>query len=335
MPFRPNQPSRDELASTMSDGGRAENVNFFGEGGIIRMGKKALLDEAKRLRAEEIAKGATGAEARDRVYQGTGLYTQRNIPAATPSLQWKMETPSFQARLTGIDPSEFGPGKIETISRPLGEMLDYPSLFEGDPSLADLRATFNIVLPGVKPRGGYRSWLDPESPGFNRPARNYDDPIYVTGGSHQDMMDTLLHEIQHAIQHRSGFPEGFTSKGAHGDIAAQKFDEMQKIAQRRRAEVLQGEPPEVDSPAWFEWQMNPEVQRLLGGYSSIAQGPGIAGRPYMGYRLSAGEIEADNAAKRARTIGLLSPDQQAAAQRLQGPWRTQEYPEDITWRSRF
>lgn len=330
--IRPNQPSRDELASTMSDGGRAENVNFFGEGGIIRMGKKALLDEAKRLRAEEITKGATGAEARDRVYQGTGLYTQRNVPGKLPSEQWKMETPSFQARLTGLSPSDFGPNKYDAISRPLGELLDYPSLFEGDPSLADLRADLTITDPGTKTTGGYRSQLDPQSPGFNRPSRDYRDPIYAVAGSHQDMMDTLLHEIQHAIQHRSGFPEGYSSQGP---LAAGKFDEMQKIAQRRRAEVLQGEPPEVDSPAWFEWQMNPEVQRLLGGYSAIAQGPGIAGKPYMGYRLSAGEIEADNAARRARTIGLLSPDQQAAVQRLQTPWTTQEYPEDITWRSRF
>jgi hypothetical protein len=334
MPFRPNQPSRDELASTMSDGGKAQNVNFFGEGGIIRMGKKALLDEAKRLRAEEITKGATGAEARGRVYQGTGLYTQRNVPGKLPSEQWKMETPSFQARLTGVDPSEFGPGKFDIISRPLGELLDYPSLFEGDPSLADLRATLNIRQPGTRTTGGYRSWLDPKSPGFSRPSRNYDDPIYVTGGSHQDMMDTLLHEIQHSIQHREGFPEGWSTQGQYGTTAAGKFDEMQKIAQRRRAEVLQGEP-EMDTPAWFEWQMNPEVQRLLGGYSSIAQGPGISGKPYMGYKLSAGEIEANNAAQRARTIGLLSPDEQAAAQRLQTPWTTQEYPEDITWRSRF
>jgi len=330
---RPNDP-RDELSGLMTDNGQAEPVNFFGERGIIKLGKKALLDEAKKLHAADLAKGATGAEARDRVYRDTGFYTQRGPAGAAPSLQWKMETPSFQARLKGDALEEFKPQTFDTVQRPLEDILDYDALFAGDPELARLRATLNFRPPGTRTTGGYNYTLDSGSTGYARPAQNFNDPITVTAGSREDLMNTLLHEIQHRIQHMEGFPEGWSTRGGFGDVAGEQFGKMQDIAKRRLGEVLQSGPP-PDDPNWLEWQLRPETQRLLGGYGSVANPPSNADRNFFGYRLSAGETEANNAANRAKIFSLLTPDEAAAAQRLSAPWTTQDYPEDVTWRRRF
>ena len=95
----------------------------------------------------------------------------------------------------------------------LSAVLDHPKLFAAYPDLANIPVTF---VDGVDYRGAYY----PTS-----------DKIRIaTSGDVQQMLSTLLHEIQHAIQHREGFATGGNTDSDFTRAIRNALDLMEKQA---------------------------------------------------------------------------------------------------------
>lgn len=76
----------------------------------------------------------------------------------------------------------------------LGELVDAPELFEAYPDMADLSVTFHTLEDGQN--GGYSRKFD--SIELSRDLKNRPEAL----------LNSLIHEVQHAIQNREGFARG-------------------------------------------------------------------------------------------------------------------------------
>lgn len=76
----------------------------------------------------------------------------------------------------------------------LGELVDAPELFEAYPDMADLSVTFHTLEDGQN--GGYSRKFD--SIELSRDLKNKPEAL----------LNSLIHEVQHAIQSREGFASG-------------------------------------------------------------------------------------------------------------------------------
>ena len=76
----------------------------------------------------------------------------------------------------------------------LGELVDAPELFEAYPDMADLSVTFHTLEDGQN--GGYSRKFD--SIELSRDLKNRPETL----------LNSLIHEVQHAIQSREGFASG-------------------------------------------------------------------------------------------------------------------------------
>ena len=76
----------------------------------------------------------------------------------------------------------------------LGELVDAPELFEAYPDMADLSVTFHTLEGGQN--GGYSRKFD--SIELSRDLKNRPEAL----------LNSLIHEVQHAIQNREGFASG-------------------------------------------------------------------------------------------------------------------------------
>lgn len=76
----------------------------------------------------------------------------------------------------------------------LGELVDAPELFEAYPDMADLSVTFHTLEDGQN--GGYSRKFD--SIELSRDLKN----------GPETLLNSLIHEVQHAIQSREGFASG-------------------------------------------------------------------------------------------------------------------------------
>ena len=76
----------------------------------------------------------------------------------------------------------------------LGELVDAPELFEAYPDMADLSVTFHTLEDGQN--GGYSRKFD--SIELSRDLKNRPEAL----------LNSLIHEVQHAIQNREGFASG-------------------------------------------------------------------------------------------------------------------------------
>jgi hypothetical protein len=103
------------------------------------------------------------------------------------------------SRINGID------------GRTLGQILDHPALFVAYPDLKNIE----VYVMNRNRASGWRSSMDGASGKFFRPYVNtYNGQlmparIWLSSDlSKKSALNTLLHEIQHAIQAREGFPRG-------------------------------------------------------------------------------------------------------------------------------
>ncbi|MFZ7320459.1 LPD5 domain-containing protein [Comamonas jiangduensis] len=107
--------------------------------------------------------------------------------------KWRFEISDHEAAFRGGDaPSEFSIDRVQDGDvRALWEVISHDKLFAAYPSLRSLPVSF---AKDYEFRGGYY-------PGTDRIA------IKISNDPKQ-MLSTLLHELQHAIQHREGFATG-------------------------------------------------------------------------------------------------------------------------------
>lgn len=97
----------------------------------------------------------------------------------------------------------------------LSDALDHPKLFAAYPDLADMQVNF-------VGSANYRGMYSPS-----------EDAIYMVISNDQDqMLSTLLHEIQHAIQQREGFAKGGNTESSFTDRVRTALDRMEKEARQ-------------------------------------------------------------------------------------------------------
>ena len=97
----------------------------------------------------------------------------------------------------------------------LSDVLDHPKLYAAYPDLADLLVTF---VDGVDYRGQY-------SPRGDR------IQIAISGDQAQ-MLSTLLHEVQHAIQEREGFAKGGNTDSTFTELVKAALDDLNNDARQ-------------------------------------------------------------------------------------------------------
>ncbi len=93
----------------------------------------------------------------------------------------------------------------------LGDVLDHPKLFEAYPELKNVKVNFK---PNLEARGSFSE------------SRNEIDIKSST--DKQQMLSTLLHEVQHAIQDREGFARGGNTDRTYTDLVKAAIDDLDK-----------------------------------------------------------------------------------------------------------
>lgn len=105
----------------------------------------------------------------------------------------------------------------------LGELVDAPELFEAYPDMADLSVTFHTLEDGQN--GGYSRKFD--SIELSRDLKNRPEAL----------LNSLIHEVQHAIQNREGFASG--ANPAYWNRRMENGFDSRTAAERREGARLQ------------------------------------------------------------------------------------------------
>jgi len=105
----------------------------------------------------------------------------------------------------------------------LGELLDFPELFKEYPDLADIPVK---QMPPFSASKGQVAAYDMAN-----------DEIYLGVGSRKDLMASILHEVQHAIQEREGFTRGTAVDRYLPDNHRQNLQNLQKSSNKKAKEL--------------------------------------------------------------------------------------------------
>jgi hypothetical protein len=138
--------------------------------------ESATADKSALQQAEELAQKGVDNES---IRKQTGWYKGMDG-------KWRYEIDDSQMEITD--------DIINYMS--LGELMQHEKLYAAYPDLADISVVFQGLDKGV--RGAY----NPQFDSINLSYRLKNDPF--------GLKDALVHEIQHAIQHREGFTGGAT-----------------------------------------------------------------------------------------------------------------------------
>lgn len=170
---------------------------------------------AVRVFGGESAQGIGNQMRRAREYLRMG-YSPENVHQMTgvfrgPDGQLRFEINDAPARLR-MEALTSGSGGYHSVpfsnsNLTVGQLLDHPELFQRYPDIANtpLRSTgFNFNI-----RGAY----DPQS-----------NQMYLGSGKPEDMLSTLLHEIQHNVQNIERFSQG----GNPGQFLSPQHNELKQ-----------------------------------------------------------------------------------------------------------
>ena len=140
-------------------------------------------DSAAQRRAEALEKRGTDNET---IRQETGWY--RGMDG-----QWRFEIDDSKIKLRYEATAENGRETIPNYTT-LGNLIDAPELFAAYPDMRNMDVVFQDLNDGAY--GAYNRQFD--SIDLSRKLKS----------SQYDLLDTLTHEIQHAVQNREGFTRG-------------------------------------------------------------------------------------------------------------------------------
>lgn len=140
-------------------------------------------DSAALRRAEALEKSGTDNET---IRQETGWY--RGMDG-----QWRFEIDDSKIKLRYEASAENGREMIPNYTT-LGNLIDAPELFAAYPDMRNMDVVFQDLNDGAY--GAYNRQFD--SIDLSRKLKS----------SQYDLLDTLTHEIQHAVQNREGFTRG-------------------------------------------------------------------------------------------------------------------------------
>ncbi|MCL2282499.1 MAG: hypothetical protein FWC26_04195, partial [Fibromonadales bacterium] len=189
--------------------------------------------------------------------------------------KWKYELPDLELkdRTFELFKSEHGIDIIK--SRGLDELIDADELFRAHPDLRDIDVFYDRYGSGGSSYSDKTNTIRIGIP-----------PNELTPDG---IRKTLIHEIQHAIQHR----EGFASGGSPGEFRGEYDKLMNEIKQKNESMRIannQGDSKLYDRLMSERNELTKKTLELQDEY-------GIVG--YNQYRRLAGEVEARNVAKRS------------------------------------
>jgi len=206
----------------------------------------------------------------------------------------------------------------------LGNVLEHPYLrdvYKGDDDLSiiPLESHRDEVFSRSRMRGGYQPNPDEE---------------YITLNfdmSPAESRETLLHEVQHAIQEREGFGGG-ASPSEYSEFAARPVDRVQYMQARKeladaREKLAAGETRiGIMGPGRYDFEIFEGEDAIRTKLSELDDFVKEAERidaeetaPAL-YRRTSGEVEARNVTARRRML----PEQRRATP----PWETQDVPDE-------
>lgn len=192
----------------------------------------ATADRSALQQAEELAQQGVDNET---IRQRTGWYKGMDG-------QWRYEIDDSQMEISD-----------EIINyMQLGELMQHEKLYAAYPDLADISIVFQGLEAGVN--GSYHPQFD----SINLSYRLKNDPV--------GLKDALVHEIQHAIQHREGFTNGATAASWDRKIKA-GFDSRRAADIRKAQETerelrrIQDEEPEFYRDMVALDAMTPDLPR--------------------------------------------------------------------------
>jgi hypothetical protein len=124
----------------------------------------------------------------------------------------KVEMDDSGARLKNLRTDSQG---LADRATSLGDVLHHPELFKVYPDMKDIDLLL-MIDPGMRdPRGVYTPRTDRSGEGLF----DLDERLEVYAKNEQDARETILHEIQHAIQHRADFARGGAPVSGSYEIA--------------------------------------------------------------------------------------------------------------------
>lgn len=322
-------------------GGVAKGL--LGAGALYKAAKmgapeiKAALDPSMtRVFAGKLAKTAD----LDALNKSEGLLGQGAEPGSVLSQTgWfngvdakpRFEISDHASELTPFAREQLEAGKI--VGGTLKDVFDHPELYKAYPHIADLPVSLE-----------YGKWHSP-SGGYNPKTGDIDFKTNTFDGSNSPK-SILLHEIQHAIQHKEGFANGGSPSAFNQQddaILARDILQVRKEVERAfndnpdlknnwtsGVNHVLGEYNDMNALDWFP---GPYAQRMAADYetnpsANLEQLRDVYGlnkrtSPYSGrevYDRLAGENEASNVQTRMN----LTPAQRRLAQNR--PWLTSRFP---------
>lgn len=189
--------------------------------------------------------------------------------------KWRYEMPDVILR----DPKEWVNKKNLTLSdiveKPNDLFKEYPELFDAYPELKDVK----IQKGRAKMGGSYYDNTITLNLGDIREAIKYDLDIHYKIATRL-LKRTLVHEVQHYIQHEEGFAKGGSQQFARDSIK----DEFEKVIKQIRG--LRAEGKEDEAKALVE-----RNKALYNAYANEKDS-------YKNYKSLSGEVEARNVSAR-------------------------------------
>lgn len=189
--------------------------------------------------------------------------------------KWRYEMPDVVLR----DPKEWVNNKTLTLSdiveKPNDLFKEYPELFDAYPKLKDVK----IQKGRAKMGGSYYDNTITLNLGGIREAIKYDLDIHYKIATRL-LKRTLVHEVQHYIQHEEGFAKGGSEQFVRDAIK----DEFEKVIKQIRG--LRAEGKEDEAKALVE-----RNKALYNAYANEKDS-------YKNYKSLSGEVEARNVSAR-------------------------------------
>ena len=178
---------------------------------------------------------------------------------------------------------------------PLGEIIEHPELFKRYPEMRDWKTTIDYTRESAKP------WSEGSFNAQYIGLPNSSRGVYeVTGSSEPNIMKSLLHEIQHGVQHQSEFAKGGSPSGLGSvPIAIQKINSEMDILDNE-IKILSKRLDE--NPTYFKKAIEDRQKRIRylmdalnnpQSHQSLYELKGMEA-----YKSLAGEIEARDTANR-------------------------------------
>ena len=200
--------------------------------------------------------------------------------------KWRYEMPDVVLR----DPKEWVNKKTLTLSdiveKPNDLFKEYPELFDAYPKLKDVK----IQKGRAKMGGSYYDNTITLNLGGIREAMKYDLDIHYKIATRL-LKRTLVHEVQHYIQHEEGFAKGGSEQFVRDAIK----DEFEKVIKQIR--WLRAEGKEDEAKALAE-----RNKALYNAYSNEKDS-------YKNYKSLSGEVEARNVSARLK----MTPEERRKA----------------------